>query len=252
MTDRGVDRLDGLLSGGANPAYLAFHRPRFRFLIDTLRGCALRDGCRLLDVGASPLTSLLSKELNVRVDSLGLEPDREIGGAHHYHFDLNDTQYRDRWRMDLGPYDVILFAEVLEHLYTAPELVLGYLRELLVPSGLLLLQTPNAVALRKRAKIVMGVNPFERIRLDRDNPGHFREYTVGELRELLAGAGFSIDEVWMRYYSDARYARHERGDEPPRSIVGAAKNAAYGLLPERLREGITIAARKCEITARRA
>ena len=71
----------------------------------------------------------------------------------------------------MGPYDVIVFAEVIEHLYTAPELVLPYLRELLVLGGVLLLQTPNAVSLRKRAKLLLGVNPFERIRTERDNPG---------------------------------------------------------------------------------
>jgi hypothetical protein len=239
------DPIEGILSGDANPAYFAFHRPRFRFLIDTLRPYAARAGCRLLDVGASPLTSLLPKALSVHVESLGLEADREIGGARHHHFDLNDTQYRDRWRTDIGPYEIILFAEVLEHLYTAPELVFAYLRELLVPNGLLLVQTPNAVALRKRARLLLGVNPFERIRVDRSNPGHFREYTAGELRELLASAGFSIDRIWMRYYSDARYAQHERGDEPPRSIVGVVKNVIYRVLPEQLQEGITVAARRC-------
>ena len=130
-----------------------------------------------------------------------------------------------------------MFAEVLEHLYTAPELVLPYLRELLVPGGVLLLQTPNAVAFRKRAKMVLGVNPFERIRTERDNPGHFREYTASELRELLVGAGFSVDRVWMKHYFDVRYARHERGDEPPRLISGMLKNVFYRLLPASLRKG---------------
>ncbi|HXU02733.1 MAG TPA: methyltransferase domain-containing protein, partial [Polyangia bacterium] len=147
-------------------------------------------------------------------------------------------------RADVGPYDVIVFAEVIEHLYTAPELVLPYLRDLLVPGGVLLLQTPNAVSLRKRAKLLLGVNPFERIRPERDNPGHFREYTASELKDLLAGAGFSIDQVWMKHYFDVRYARHNRGDEPPQLVVGALKNALYRMLPASLREGITILARR--------
>jgi hypothetical protein len=122
--------------------------------------------------------------------------------------------------------------------------VLAYLGQLIAPRGLLLLQTPNAVALRKRVRMLLGQNPFERLRVDRGNPGHFREYTASELRELLAGAGFSTEAVWMKYYSDARYARHERGDEPPSLLKGRIKNAINRVQPAPFQEGITIAARK--------
>jgi 2-polyprenyl-3-methyl-5-hydroxy-6-metoxy-1,4-benzoquinol methylase len=238
------ERLDTVISGAANPAYVAFHRPRFAFLIETLRPYAARSRGRLLDVGASQLTSELSKQLGLPVDSLGLEPDRETVVGRHYAFDLNDAQHRERWRRDLGPYGIIVFAEVIEHLYTAPELVLAYLRELLVPEGVLLLQTPNAVALRNRVRMALGSNPFERIRADRANPGHFREYTAPELRQTLTEAGFVVEQTWMKYYFDARYARHQRGDEAPSVVKGAVKNLLYRLLPAPLQEGITIVARK--------
>ncbi len=233
-----------VISGEANPAYAAFHRPRFMFLIDVLRSCGTTASSRILDIGASPLSSLIATELGIRVESMGLESESEANDFAHHQFDLNALQDRTQWRTEFGLYDIIVFAEVLEHLYTAPELVLPYLRELLVPGGVLLLQTPNAVAFRKRAKMVLGVNPFERIRTERDNPGHFREYTASELRELLVGAGFSVDRVWMKHYFDVRYARHERGDEPPRLISGMLKNVFYRLLPASLREGITILARR--------
>jgi hypothetical protein len=238
-----VSDFQTVIAGSANPAYAAFHRPRFAFIVDTLRAYGA-GGRRVLDIGASPLTAALPAELGVTLDSLGLEPDHVADGARHHQFDLNDAQHPERWRRDIGPYDVIVFAEVIEHLYTAPELVLAYLRELLVPDGLLLLQTPNAVSLRKRAKMLLGRNPFERLRADRGNPGHFREYTAGELRELLTAAGFTVERTWLEHYFDARYARHERGDEPPRPIAGAIKNAIYRALPPPLREGITVAARK--------
>jgi trans-aconitate methyltransferase len=242
--DRTEHSVGRVISGEANPAYAAFHRPRFEFLIEVLRSCRVTASSRILDIGASPLSSLIATELAIRVESMGLETESDAKDFAHHQFDLNALQDRTQWRTDLGPYDIIVFAEVLEHLYTAPELVLPYLRELLVPGGVLLLQTPNAVAFRKRAKMVLGVNPFERIRTERENPGHFREYTASELRELLVGAGFAVDRVWMKHYFDVRYARHERGDEPPRSITGTLKNAFYRLLPGSLREGITIFARK--------
>jgi len=224
----------------ANPAYASFHRPRFAFLIDLLRPYTRKPGVRILDVGPSPL---ISRELGVPVESLGLEPEDDRSACRHHSFDLNDAQFRERWRTDLGPYDVIVFAEVVEHLYTAPDLVLAYLRQLLSPEGILILQTPNAAALRKRVKLLLGLNPFERIRPDRSNPGHFREYTLFELREILLHTGFAIEQTSMRYYFDAAYERHERGDEPPSRIKGRLKNLLYRLLPPPLQEGITTVAR---------
>jgi SAM-dependent methyltransferase len=226
-----------------NERYVAFHRPRFSFLLDVLRKHVGQEAGRVLDVGRSPLTALLARELRTPVDSLGLEPDEELSTGRHHCFDLNETQFPERCRTGPGPYDVIVFAEVLEHLYTAPELVLAYVRRLLRPGGLLLLQTPNAVSLSKRMKLALGINPFGRIRVDKANPGHFREYTLAELKEVLKGADFSVEKVWRRHYSDVRFARHETGHEPPAWISGALRNATYRVLPPSLREGITILAR---------
>ena len=239
-----------VISGDANPAYAAFHRPRFAFLIEVMRSCGATANSRILDIGTSRLTSMIANEFSVRVESMGLESEAETKEFVHHRFDLNTLGDRTPTGAKLGPYDIIVFAEVLEHLYTAPELVLPYLRGLLVPGGVLLLQTPNAVALRKRAKMVLGLNPFERIRLERDNPGHFREYTAMELRELLVIGGFAVERLWMKHYFDVRYARHEHGDETPSVIVGTLKNVFYRLLPSSLREGITILARRPENAGR--
>jgi len=232
----------------ANPGYLAFHRPRFDFVLRlveaAIKGEVTLPRARILDIGPSPLTDMLRSRLDVPVDTLGLEPERNTGAGTHFRFDLNDAQERDRWRRDVGPYDVIVFAEVIEHLYTAPELVLDYLASLLSPGGVLLLQTPNAVSLRKRVKLAFGRNPFEPIRVSRSNPGHFREYTLAELAGLLSRAGFRIRRHWIRFYFDARYARHHTGHEAPRALRGLVSNAIYRLLPPSLREGITIIAER--------
>jgi SAM-dependent methyltransferase len=226
-----------------NLGYRAFHQPRFDFLLGIVRQNIRDPRTRILDIGLSPLTTLMSRELNVRVDSLGLEPDEELSTGRHYSFDLNDTQERLRWRVGLGPYEIIVFAEVIEHLYTAPELVLAYLRQLLAPGGLLILQTPNAVSLRKRVKMALGTNPFERIRTDRSNPGHYREYTLAEIIDVLQRTRFSLVRRYRRYYFDARFASHERGDEKPSVIGGSIRNWVYRFLPPPLREGITVVAR---------
>jgi hypothetical protein len=136
---------------GGNPAYAAFHAPRFAFLVDLVSRRLAASAGPMLDVGHSPLTALLARRLGRPVDSLGLEADGALPGGRQYRFDLNDARDPSHWRTDLGPYQLVVFAEVIEHLYTAPELALAYLRRLLAPGGALLLQTPNAVSLRKRS-----------------------------------------------------------------------------------------------------
>jgi hypothetical protein len=98
---------------------------------------------------------------------------------------------------------------VIEHLYTAPELVLAFVKRLLKPGGFLVVQTPNAVALEKRVVMLRGANPFEMIRPSRDNPGHFREYTIHELRALAARVGLEVDGAELQDYFNSQpgYAR---------------------------------------------
>jgi hypothetical protein len=228
-------------NSGENPGYLAFHRPRFEFLMKVVTG-QVGASCRILDIGPSPFTKMLRDSLRSPIDSLGLEPESASAAGRHYHFNLNDTQVPAKCRRDLGPYDLIIFAEVVEHLFTAPELVLSYLHGLLSPGGSLIVQTPNAASLRKRVKLALGINPFERIRVDPSNPGHFREYTAGELAGILSQTGFVVKTSWRQFYFDARFARHEIGTEPPNHLRGALLNAVNQLLPPFLREGITILA----------
>jgi hypothetical protein len=95
-------------------------------------------------------------------------------------------------------------------------------------------------------KLLVGRNPYEQIRTDRSNPGHFREYTAGELQRILNQSGFAMEGIWTKYYFDARFSRHETGREQPSLRVGALKNLIYGLVPKSLQEGITIVARRRE------
>jgi trans-aconitate methyltransferase len=228
-----------------NRGYLAFHAPRYAFVAQLVLDEARAPGARILDVGPSPLTAMIAEQTATPVDSLGLEPDGPSPCGQHYRFNLNDTQDRDRWR-DLGPYDIIVAAEVLEHLHTAPELVLAYLRALLAPRGLLIVQTPNAAALWKRRMLLRGRNPYQRIRVDATDPGHFREYTRAELAQILTDIGFTVQRTWMKFYADARFERHVTGLEPPARAKGFLKNIVYRLLPGPLREGITVMARRTE------
>jgi 2-polyprenyl-3-methyl-5-hydroxy-6-metoxy-1,4-benzoquinol methylase len=125
-------------------------------------------------------------------------------------------------------YDLVVMAEVIEHLPVSPSHVFSFLASLLRPGGYLLLQTPNACSLSKRLKMLIGRNPFELIRDDLHNPGHFREYTMRELAGYAGAAGFNVRRVTTaNYFSGERL--HSR--------VAAGISFA---LPAPLRNGITM------------
>jgi hypothetical protein len=149
----------------------------------------------------------------------------------HFEFDLNDAQYRDRW-LSVAPHDIVVMAEVIEHLYTAPKLVLACVASWLRPGGYVIVQTPNAVSLRRRLKLLAGRHPYEMIRDTRSNPGHFREYTVDELSHAAQAAGLSTVEATLH-----NYFGHE-------GLPGRTYNTVCAVMPAPLKDGITITLRK--------
>jgi methyltransferase family protein len=220
--------------------YLDVHWRRYAVLIVTVgryeaRMRALGGGpVRILDVGPGFQTELLRRRFpEALVDTLGFADTRlsPRSGVRHYPFDLNEAQEPARWPA-LPQHHVIVLAEVLEHLHTSPRLVLRFLKTALEPGGYLLIQTPNACALNRRVKMLLGRNPLQPIRENRTNPGHFHEYTVAELLDVARAAGFSVEELRVANYFEGGSWKH------------ALFNRASRFLPARLREGITLVMRK--------
>jgi hypothetical protein len=111
----------------------------------------------------------------------------------HFELDLNNCESVPADTIGTK-FDLIVFSETIEHLYTSPKIVLGFLSGLLSnrQGAGILIQTPNAAFIRKRIQLLFGRNPYELIRTDRTNPGHFREYTMAELIKYGTEAGFTI------------------------------------------------------------
>ncbi len=185
--------------------YWEYHRHRFAWsaeLIEQLVAALRHHGAdveRILDIGNSYQTLLLDQIFpDIRVDTMGFlceryAPQREFT---HYPFDLNNAYDETQWPLpEGGGYDVIVFLEVIEHLYTAPTIVLRFLKSFLKDHGFLVIGTPIASALKKRIRLLGGKNPYELIRENRMNPGHFREYTIEELCHLGHESGFHVDQI---------------------------------------------------------
>ncbi|WP_444895721.1 methyltransferase domain-containing protein [Microbulbifer sp. SSSA005] len=231
-----AEELYGLLERRALSGYLRYHFPRFEILFDTVSHYH-EDGFRILDIGRSDFTEVLISKFQ-NVDTLGLERESDNSISRHFNFNLNDCRDRSLWRRDVPKYDIIIFSEVVEHLYTSPGQVLGFLKTLLNKGGVIIIQTPNAVALHKRLKIIFGRNPYELIRENHNNPGHFREYTKKELIFYLAELGFSLLKFRYENHFDYRFSEHSNKNVLLKNDKRKIFNIISSALPGPLKPGM--------------
>ena len=217
-------------------AYLSYHYRRYEFLLRRVDQTAAKLQHRLqgrppviLDVGPGFQTEILRRTLpKASINTLGYKDRRFLPRPQdkHFEFDLNDAQYREKWSRT-ERHDLVIMAEVIEHLYTSPVLVLRFISAWLRKGAYLLLQTPNACALHKRLRMLFGRNPYEMIRITRHNPGHFREYTIKELISVASQSGLQLVD-----YATCNYFDHG-------TISHRLYNASSRILPTDLRQGIT-------------
>jgi trans-aconitate methyltransferase len=162
--------------------YLEMHPPRYRLLMQLVLDLVSRlpkpatGKLRILDIGPRFDVELMHRLMpDVLVDTLGIDPGF-VGardGERRVIFDLNDADLEDR-RPEMDRYPLVVMAEVLEHLYMPPSVTLGWVKSLLAPGGYLVVQTPNAVSLPNRLRMLIGKNPFQPLTAERAFPGHKR------------------------------------------------------------------------------
>jgi SAM-dependent methyltransferase len=186
---------------------------------------------KLLDVGPHFLTRCLHDLFgkDVEIHTLGYRHPGLVAEsmvARHHQYDLDQAQRRELWLRCEG-HDLIVMAEVIEHLHTSPNLVLQFMRSLLRDGGVLIVQTPNAVSLQRRLGVLWGRNPYDLIRDDTLNPGHFREYTAAELTQYCRSNGLQdVVTIKQSYWPTT-----------------ALRRLAGAVFPN-LREGLLVAARR--------
>jgi hypothetical protein len=108
------------------------------------------------------------------------------GGAHQFqHLRFN---IEDRFPLPDSAFDLVIFTEVLEHLSRDP------MHPITRTDGWLLLTTPNSVCLGSVLKAVRGDHPYNwspySAAGNRDR--HNREYTPGEVIDLVSAAGYEV------------------------------------------------------------
>jgi len=142
--------------------YMDFHKKRFKNIFLLISKLKVR---KILDIGESGFTSILRKEgCDVKVlnkEDCDLEKD--------------NIPYKD------NSFDLVIYAEVIEHLRENHLNTLKEIYRVLKPNGFLLFGTPNSKSLRK----ILFKNQV-------DFSVHKREFSMKECVKLIKEAKFNI------------------------------------------------------------
>jgi SAM-dependent methyltransferase len=198
-------------------SYLNYHIRRF-WETDSIVNGLLANRAKpnkILDLGFSantiiiktlfPDSSVFVADLPQRCNELS----NKAGLSGMFHVDLTQFALHKKY---LGhQFDVIIFAEVLEHLPANPLKVLQFLLRHLSLQGYLILTTPNLYTRDKLRKMALRINPTPafpphyRIGQSQD---HIRLYCMSELLELIDNSGgtpvtFFFSECWKTPYEES-------------------------------------------------
>jgi SAM-dependent methyltransferase len=218
---RAVERFHAELAGFADQdSYLATHFERFYEIANLVTTLLDERGLRagnVLDVGFSVNTMILQFLLPDAVVSVcdrfgGALPPSLSGESF-----LADLAASDLQDLDLGyRADVIIFAEVLEHLLANPVRVLSFLIRHLAEGGRLVLTTPNFFRRELLDRIRWQINPQPILPMESmsDDVPHFhvREYAMKELLIFAEQAGGRIEAF---FYSSCWDSAADRDQLPP-------------------------------------
>lgn len=174
--------------------YKAFHSKRLAMMVGLLERNVTGALGRSLDIGGGgdilDLSTVVRDRFGAETHSVDLGEDVELGLkkgllSRECNIDEEPLPFED------GYFDLVIFASVLEHLYN-PRFALDEVGRIVKPGGLLLLETPNAVAAARRIDALRGRNPFVWFNEYNAEKNKSRMvhcsvlYTTGEVERLLA------------------------------------------------------------------
>lgn len=181
--------------------YLEASHSRFERILRSIP--AVNQPLRLLDIGTTPFTLFLKETFPHydvwtvdRTDHLQQRCHR--AGVRLKACDLDEGVFP----FDDGFFDVVVFTEVLEHIFAPPTQILAEVRRIMSPSARLILGVPNIARLSERIKLMFGRSPLPNAdhQMNKDwlhGHGHLHEYTRSEILGLCRAAQLKTARVEM-------------------------------------------------------
>lgn len=182
--------------------YSQMHKQRLQAILEVL-GQHSKPG-RVLDLGsAQGNTSLTLAEAGYEAWAVDLRLDflRYAGLKHERGIFRRVVANAEQLPFPPGFFETVIWGEMIEHV-AHPETILGEIRRVLRPGGLLLLSTPNGARLRTGLPTFSQIKDratFEARQFQPDSEGHLFLYRREELGPLLRAAGFGPKQ--HRFYA---------------------------------------------------
>lgn len=168
---------------------------------------------RCLNIGGAPYLfefALRKARPEVQLTTIDLEPGRfpNAGSIVGMRVIRGNIEVNEPLPLSEA-FDVVVFAEIFEHLRINVLATMSRVRDLLTPQGHLYLTMPNGLSLNAwRKRLLRGrtgpppVDEWSKLK-QLGHMGHVREYSLSEITEVLGESNFAIEETHFRVaYSD--------------------------------------------------
>lgn len=180
--------------------WMNYLRSHHRHYLDCLSFLGEGDvGKKMLEIGSVPgHFTVLLKDLGFDVRGIDIEPARlaKLWDEHRITVDKVDVE-QEPLPFPRDSFDIVFFAEILEHLRLNPLHALREVYRVLAPTGRMILSTHNITPI-DRLLFLLGksyqgspVAEFEKLE-KLGHMGHIRLYSLREVREFLEHVGFRI------------------------------------------------------------
>jgi len=184
------DNAAGLLQEAVEPLRYQVDRPLDPDEVPGIIAKMIPIGSRVLDIGCGEGT--LTKALSdaCRAEFVAIEPDRtRAGRAADRGLSVLVGSFDREIIRELKSFDIVLFADVLEHLPN-PHAMLLTCREVLRPRGAIIVSVPNVAHWSVRSELLQGRFRYQPTGIM--DATHLRWFTATTAKSLIASAGFEV------------------------------------------------------------